>query len=290
MQKVVSFPARARPGSVASDGMRRSGTEPRVSDRIGVLILGGTVEAQSIAERLVARGDVRVVTSLAGREEGSSVPVESDVRIGGFADAGALADFVRERCVGLVVDAAEPFAFTLRQQAADVARLTGVNRVVFERPPFPEAEEDNWIHVQSCAEAADLLPGFARRVLLDLPSGDLDSFTRLQDLWFLLRPAEREPQDVPLASYERAASRAVSTEQEEALLRQHRLDMLLTRENGSDANARLLPAARALSLPVMLLERPALPPSDVVHSVDDVLAWVQARLDENPDIARRIIG
>ena len=140
--------------------------------------------------------------------------------------------------------------------------------------------------MQDTAEAVDLLPGLASRVLLDLPAAELEPFARLRGLRFVLRPAAREDRPVPLADYERTATRAGTVEDEEALLRQHRVNMVVLRDNGSEAGARLLAAARAAAVPAMLLARPVLPPSHVLDSVDDLLLWVQARLEDGSDATR----
>ena len=250
-------------------------------DRHNLLILGGTAEALQIAERLAARSDVHVVTSIAGREEGASAPAEGDVRIGGFAGADALADFLAERRISLLIDASDPFQPTLREHAAKVAASSGVMRVVFDRPSCAEHDDDTWVRVRHAAEAADLAIGFGTRVLLDLPSAELDAFARLQSLWFLLRGGERPGETVPLASFERVAWRSGATvEQEEALLKQHAVNLIVTRNSGSEPVNRLLLAARSLHVPVLLLDRPPLPPSDVVEDIDALVAWVEERLLE----------
>ncbi len=256
---------------------------PAVSDeRVNVLLLGGAAEAPLIAERLAARPELHLLTSIAGREDGGNVPVDGDVRIGGFADAQALTAFVLERRISLLVDACDPFRPRLRRYAAHAALHTGVNRLVFESPVCEEHEDDTWIRVRDCAEAADLLPGFASRVMLHVPRADLDAFARLQDIWFLLRGAGGVDDGVPLARFERVpASVGESVEQEQSILRQHAVQLVLTAETGCGPLSHLLQASRALRLPVMLIERPPLPPSEVVHDVEQVLAWVDARLAES---------
>lgn len=249
--------------------------------RVNVLVLGGSPEALLIAERLAARDDVHVITSIGGRDEGGNAPAEGDVRIGGFADAQALAAFVRERRIRLLIDAADPFTPRVRRQAAEAALHTGVTRLVVE-PAAPEEQDDDvWVRVSDCAEAAELLPGFASRVMLDLTPSDTEAFASLQSTWFLLRGAEKPDAGAVLASCERVPTRVgASVEQEQTILRQHDVDLVVTRESVTEASLRLLQAARAQALPVMLLQRPTLPPSDVVSEVDEVLAWVDARFAE----------
>ncbi|TJW40097.1 MAG: cobalt-precorrin-6A reductase, partial [Mesorhizobium sp.] len=72
-----------------------------------ILILGGTTEARQLAGKLVARADLEVTLSLAGRTENpgaQGVPT----RVGGFGGAEGLADFLRETRIELLVDATHP--------------------------------------------------------------------------------------------------------------------------------------------------------------------------------------
>lgn len=246
--------------------------------RHNVLILGGTPEAVLIADRLMARGDLHLITSLAGRS-GNAAPVPGDVRIGGFHDAGTLADFIQERRVELLIDASDPFGPRIRRTAAAAAAETLVERVVFERPSWPEGDDDVWIRVHDDAEAADLLPGLGTRVMLDIGTPHMDAFSALSSLWFLVRLAERPAETPPLADFELLCGRPpLSIEQESALLRQYAINLLVLRDSGLESGALQAHAARAVGLPVILLGRPPLPPSVVASSVDEVLAWVRERL------------
>src|SRR5215468_980336 len=68
-----------------------------------VLILGGTMEARQLAERLARRSDLAVTLSLAGRTTTpASQPVP--VRVGGFGGARGLADYLSRQGIDKLID------------------------------------------------------------------------------------------------------------------------------------------------------------------------------------------
>lgn len=63
---------------------------------------------------------------------------------------------------------------------------------------------------------------------------------------------------------------------EHALIREHRLDVLVTKDSGGAMTRAKLTAARNAGLPVVMVDRPPLP--EGVRTVDDVAAaarWAQ---------------
>jgi precorrin-6A/cobalt-precorrin-6A reductase len=234
-----------------------------------VLVLGGTTEARELAAALAAHTGVRVTSSLAGRVSRPGA-LAGQVRTGGFGGADGMAAWIRDHHVTAVVDATHPFARSVTRNAAEAARATGIPLVVLRRPGWQPGPGDRWHHVASQTAAADLLPGLGRRVFLTTGRLGVAAFARLTDLHFVLRSVEPPEPPMPPRLTVLLARGPFTVPEETALLREHRIDVLVTKDSGGTATAAKLTAARRLGLPVVVVRRPPLP--DGVTAVPNVPA------------------
>jgi precorrin-6A/cobalt-precorrin-6A reductase len=62
------------------------------------------------------------------------------------------------------------------------------------------------------------------------------------------------------------------------LMREHRIDVLVTKDSGGPHTEAKLLAARALGLPVVIVRRPEPPDVPVVDTVDGALSWLGSAL------------
>jgi precorrin-6A/cobalt-precorrin-6A reductase len=69
-----------------------------------------------------------------------------------------------------------------------------------------------------------------------------------------------------------------TADSERELLREHRIDVLVTRDSGGEMTAAKLVAARELGVPVVLLDRPTSPDAPTVVSVEEAVIWLEDRL------------
>jgi len=245
-----------------------------------LLILGGTGESRRLAERALAEfGDrLEVTTSLAGRTA-EPVPVPGTVRHGGFGGAAGLAAYLRGHAVDLLIDATHPFADQISRNAAAAAAETGVPRLAIVRPPWRRRDGDRWIEVADAAAAAAAVRSLGRRIWLTLGTADIESFAWLTDHWFLVRRVDPPPAPLPLSQAEILLARGPFTlDDERRILKERRIDAVVSRASGGSATIAKIHAARELGIPVVLIARPAPPPEPTVPTVDGALAWLGLRL------------
>ena len=67
-----------------------------------------------------------------------------------------------------------------------------------------------------------------------------------------------------------------SVEDEIALMRQEKVDILVTKNSGATATEAKLAAARALGIEVIMVERPPAGAAPAFETVDAILAWLEA--------------
>jgi len=58
------------------------------------------------------------------------------------------------------------------------------------------------------------------------------------------------------------------------LLRAHAIEVLVTKNSGGTATAAKVAAARALSVPVIMVSRPEVPDAQCVETVEEAVAWL----------------
>jgi precorrin-6A/cobalt-precorrin-6A reductase len=235
-----------------------------------VLLLGGTAEGRELAARLHPRVDI--ISSLAGRVPDPALPV-GPVRIGGFGGTDGLRRWLQDERIGAVVDATHPFAATMTAHAAQACRELAIPHLVLARPPW---DPGGAIIVASDIDAADIVAEqrFSRIFLTTGRSG-VKAFAG-SDAWFLIR-AVTEPDAALLPRHHRVVlSRGPYRYDDEfALLNEHRIEALVTKNSGGDMTRAKLDAAAALDIAVVMVARPRLPDRvTAVGTVQEAADWV----------------
>jgi precorrin-6A/cobalt-precorrin-6A reductase len=237
-----------------------------------ILILGGTTEGRQLAEACADLLGISAVISLAGRTA-NPVPLPGRVRIGGFGGVPGLIAFLKEERIAAVIDATHPFAAGMTTHAVEATAATGIPLLMLRRPGFLEADGDRWHRVPSLEAAAALVGDLGSRVFLTSGRQGIGAFAGLDRCWFLARSVEPPEPPMP-ANMEVVLDRGPFTFADELeLMRRHRIDVLVTKDSGGDAPK--LMAASSLSVPVVMVDRPPLPPSiSAAESVAEAIAWL----------------
>lgn len=250
-----------------------------------VLLLGGTTEASALAGLLATQG-IAATLSYAGRTENPRTqPVP--VRVGGFGGVTGLAGYMRSHRVTHLVDATHPFANTMSAHAVDAARLAGVALIALTRPAWQPVAGDRWTRVPDIDGAVAALDGPARRVMLAMGRTHVEAFAAQPQHHYLLRFVDAPERPPALPHHSLIVDRGPFTVASDSrLMQDHAIDLVLCKNAGGPGAEAKLIAARQLGLPVLMIDRPAIPDRTEVTRPEDVLAWLGH--DAAPDTERGV--
>ncbi len=224
-----------------------------------------------MARAMAAEGK-DAVFSYAGRTD-RPVAQPLPMRVGGFGGVAGLVDYLRAERIGAVVDATHPFAAQMSRNAIEACSAAGVPLLGLERAPWVACLGDLWVHVGSIEAAVAAMPDTPARVFLAIGKQNLSGFAA-KPHHYLLRLVDA-PDAPPLPDCTVVLARGpFEVEDDKALMLHHNISHIVAKNaGGSGAEAKLI-AARALGLPVILIDRPALPARAVVGSVAEVIEWL----------------
>jgi precorrin-6A/cobalt-precorrin-6A reductase len=231
-----------------------------------------------LARELTARGH-RVVLSFASRTSPPARPPPPvPRRTGGFGGVPGLVGELRHLGRPLLVDATHPFAIRMAQNAVAAALLAGVPHIRLVRPPWQPIPGASWVEVAHLDEAATRLKEIgARRAFLSIGSRHADAFANIDGVELVLRSIE-PPASIPAQLTVILARGPFAVDDELALLREQRIDVVVARNSGGQATRAKLEAAHRLAIPVIMIRRPEQPEGVQVSTVDEALLWVEATL------------
>ncbi|CAH1656022.1 Precorrin-6A reductase [Hyphomicrobiales bacterium] len=242
---------------------------------LSLLILGGTTEASRLAALLAERANIAPVLSLAGRTR-EPAPAPIPLRVGGFGGVDGLAAYLATERIDAVIDATHPFAARISAHAAIACPRQGVPLARLTRPAWRPEPGDRWQEVPGMAAAVAALGPAPRRVFLTIGRQELAAFNAAPQHHYLVRSIDApDGFNAPQATF-LAARGPFALADEEALMRAHAIDVLVTKNAGGSATAAKLIAARSLGLPVVMVARPAKPNVPTFHEPEEALAWTKS--------------
>jgi precorrin-6A/cobalt-precorrin-6A reductase len=255
-----------------------------------ILLLSGTSEGPLLAQALLASGfEVRATVTREEARQNLFGPLGDAVRVEvrGFTAEGLTA-FLAAREADLVLDATHPFAVRITRIAHEVCQRLGVPHVRFERPDWEPPPGTRL--VGSFAEAAEVLPSLGTRVLLTIGAKQLKHFAPLQDRLHLVArilPSVLSLQQALAIGFTPDRLLCLrppfSRDFNRAILREHRIEVLLTKASGKEGGVEeKVLAAGDLGVAVVMIRRP----EPEAASVSTVEAAVRACRDRAGEVVR----
>jgi precorrin-6A/cobalt-precorrin-6A reductase len=248
-----------------------------------VLLLGGSTEATGLARALAGDARFDVTLSLAGRTENPKAqPVA--MRIGGFGGVAGLADYVETNRIGALIDATHPFASQISRHAIEACKLTQTPLLAVERPAWQPSPEDHWVCVPDIAAGVAALGETSRTVFCGIGKLALNDLRAAPQHRYVIRLIDKPTAPLGLPHVTIVQARGpFSAEDDIELFRAHGVEAVMAKNSGGSATVSKIEAARALSLPVIMVERPFIPPRPTVTEIGEALAWLGAHYESSAE-------
>jgi precorrin-6A/cobalt-precorrin-6A reductase len=239
-----------------------------------ILLLAGTYEARQIALKLGRDGRIELVASLAGATR-EPLPLDGVVRVGGFGGRADQEKYMFGNRFDAVIDATHPFAHRISYRTQSICAALGIPYVQVLRPGWAPEAGDRWTFVpDEAGVAARLSP--EQTVFLATGPGSLEAIGPLDVARVLCRRIDPPDNPFPWKNGAWRVGRPPFTVADEiGFFRDDRIDVIVVKNAGGRGGWAKLEAARALALPVILIDRPPQPPGEKVANVADALDWIE---------------
>jgi precorrin-6A/cobalt-precorrin-6A reductase len=243
---------------------------------MNALLLAGTGDAIELAARLAEIPGVTTTASFAGRTAHPALPAGANARIGGFGGEEGLRAYLIAQKIDAVIDATHPFARQMHRNAAAACASLAVPIIAFIRPEWTPTPQERIQEVDDLPAAAAHACLCGRRIFLTIGRQELAPFAAYDDRWFLIRSIEAPKPPLPPRRRILLERGPFTVEHELALMREHAVDVIVSKNSGGKATYAKIEAACALGLPIIMVKRPTRSDTPSVEKYDDVIAWINA--------------
>ncbi|UZE97483.1 precorrin-6A reductase [Alkalimarinus alittae] len=232
---------------------------------MSLLLLGGTADGRRLAKKLHQQG-VSLIYSVAGLVRQPDVPCE--VISGGFSQFGGLVEYIKQHAIVAILDVTHPYAAKMSATAVDASKTCCIPCWRFHRPAWEKQAGDLW---QEFISWETLLPALKDKKTVFLTAGQLeqqaiDALTANEQQRQLLRTAVEPKVTLSDSMHWIKAIGPFNLTDELALMKTHNVDALVSKNSGGESTVAKIQAARALGVPVYMLERPTLPKADEIFT------------------------
>lgn len=224
--------------------------------------------------RAVAEAGIPATFSYAGRvDKPKTQPIPQ--RVGGFGGVAGLVAYLREHNITHVVDATHPFAAQMNWNAFHACAEAGVELMALTRPAWRAAAGDQWTHVPDISGAVAALEGAPKRIMLALGRMHVEDFAAQPQHHYVLRLVDAPSVAPSLPNHSVVVARGpFDVAGDIALFKDQAVDIVVCKNAGGIGAEAKIQAARALGLPVVMIDRPALPARREGATVEAVLEWL----------------
>lgn len=234
-----------------------------------ILIIGGTTEGR-IAVQTCDEANKPYYYST--KSDSQQIECAHGIRVSGGLDAEEMTDFCRQNDIGLIVDAAHPFAMNVHRNVGLAANSCAIPIVRIERK-FPERNDQmQWF--DTYAEAITYLESRGITRLLALTG--VNTIKALKDFWqrheetyFRIMKRTESLEEVDKAAFPRERLLFYDeTRDDRALFKRIRPQAIITKESGDTGGfTDKTDVALEMGIPVLVIRRPELPyaPHSVVY-------------------------
>jgi precorrin-3B C17-methyltransferase len=255
-----------------------------------ILLLSGTSEGRVLGARLRAEGlpFVASVTTPEARRLFAGIDPVPEVLVTRFS-GDSLAAFLHERQVSAILDATHPFAQHISEKAIQTTAQARIPYVRYERPASDlSAESGEAVMVPTLEAAAEVCLEHGTRIFLTTGVKTLPSFRQVigrKLVMVRILPTVAslsQAVDAGLPPAQILALRGpFSQALERALLREYRIDLLVTKDSGAAGGLDTkLRAAAALHVPAVVVGRPLLQYPNLCHDLEQAVQTVIALMRE----------
>ncbi|CUH94011.1 hypothetical protein P22_0073 [Propionispora sp. 2/2-37] len=249
-----------------------------------ILVLAGTRDGRELAAKLANLG-FSVMASVVS-VYGQQLAQEKIGRVHeGMLDETGLVQLIQQEGICLLVDASHPYAVNVSRHAMQACNRCGVEYLRYERPSAVLPDYERLIVTEDYPAAAQTAAGLGHTVFLTTGSRHLGIFKNhpcLQQHRLIARVLPEpdvlaeciklgfQPKDIV------ALQGPFSHELNMALFKDYQADVVISKNSGSIGGTDTkISAAIELGLPLVVIDRPPMEYSNIVHSFEQVLQQVE---------------
>jgi precorrin-6A/cobalt-precorrin-6A reductase len=153
----------------------------------------------------------------------------------------------------------------------------GVPLLAVERPAWQKQPGDSWTEVPDMASAVAALGPQPRIVFSGIGSLALADLKAAPQHTYVIRLIDvpAAPLGLPRIALIQARGPFIAGDDIRLFL-EHRIEVILAKNSGGGATMSKIEAARALALPVIMIERPYIAPRPIVATAEEAMAWLSA--------------